>query len=161
MANPALELAATRIASNLLLQAGLPNAHLLSPAEAPAALKGLGATWTSAAGVGSVVVLPSTAGHDASQVALSMIVGGANTCKGEFAAGRSTALVDDTLVTKAFAACVDSSGTRNVHYFVLHRDGSWYVVYAVVPLDKPGGNGDSPLRDAAFQAMAVKVALYQ
>jgi len=161
IASPALELAATRIASNLLLQAGLPNAHLLSPAETPAALKGLGASWTSAAGAGSVVVLPSNAGPDASQVALAMIVGGANTCKGEFAAGRSTSLVDDTLVTRAFAACSDSSGTRNVHYFVLHRDGSWYIVYAVVPLEKPGANANSPLRDAAFEAVAVKAALYQ
>jgi hypothetical protein len=35
-ADAELELAATRIASNLLLQAGLPNARLLSSAETPA-----------------------------------------------------------------------------------------------------------------------------
>ncbi len=160
-ANPQLELAATRIASNLLLQAGLPNAHLLAPAETPAALRGMGAAWTSAAGFGSVTVLPSTAGHDASEVALGMIVGGAKACKGEFAAGRSTALVDDTLVTKSFTACNDSTGTRSIRFFVLHREGTWYVVYAVVAPDKPGASGDSPLRDAAFQAVAVKAALYQ
>lgn len=161
MANPALELAATRIASNLLLQAGLPNAHLLAPAETPPALKGLGAAWTSSAGSGSVTVLPNTAGRDASQVALAMIVGGANICKGEFAAGRTTTLVDDTLVTKSFTACNDSAGTRTVHFFVLHREGTWYVVYAVIPLMKPGTAGESPLSDAAFQTVAVKAALYQ
>jgi hypothetical protein len=37
--NADLELAAIRIASNLLLQAHLPNAHLLSPSETPAALR--------------------------------------------------------------------------------------------------------------------------
>jgi hypothetical protein len=162
VAGAQLELVATRIASNLLLQAQLPNAHLLSPADTPNALKGMGAAWTSEAGFGSVAVLPPTAGHDSYDVALQMIIGGAKGCKGEFAAGRSTTLVDDALITKAFTACNDSVGTRTVRFFVLHREGSWYIVHAMVPAGKNAeATADSPLRDATFQAAVVKAALYQ
>jgi hypothetical protein len=122
----------------------------------------MGASWTSEVGTGSVAVMPPNIGHDSYEVALRMIVGGANACKGEFAAGRSTSLVDETLVTKAFTACSDSSGTRTVRFFVLHREGSWYIVHAAIP--SIGGKdpaGGSPLQDAVFQAAVVKTALYQ
>ena len=161
------ELAATRIASNLLLQSKLPNGHLLNPNEIPPALKGLGAAWSSDVGFGSVMVLPPQPGKDVQHVALDTIVGGANNCKGEFAAGRSTSLVDDTLVTKAFTACSDSGGTHSVRFFILHRETSWFIVYAIVPppLVPNGGvtQADMPagLQDSSFQAVAVKAALYQ
>jgi len=113
------------------------------------------------AGSGSVAVLPAGAGHDPFDVALRMIVGGAVGCKGEFAAGRSTTLVDDTLVTKAFTACNDSGGTHAVRYFVVHKEGSWYIVHAVVPPKGVDVAVDSPLRDAALQTAIVKAAYYQ
>lgn len=156
-----LDLAATRIASNLLLQAKLPNAHLLAPSETPAPLRGHGAAWTSTVGTGAVAVIPPGAGRDPNQVALAMIVGAGAACKGEFAAGRSTTLVDDTLVTKAFTACTDSSGTHAVHYFVLHRESSWYIVHAVMAPQGAMPQANSPIEDAAFQAAVVKAALYQ
>jgi hypothetical protein len=156
-----LELAATRIASNLLLQAKLPGAHLLTPAETPPTLKGLGAAWSSDAGTGSVLVMPPTAGHGPNEIAQALLSGGANACKGEFASGRSTSLVDDTLVTKAFTACSDSQGTRAVRFFIVHREGSWYIVHAVVPPKGIEAAADSPLHDATFQAAVVKAALYQ
>ena len=161
------ELAATRIASNLLLQSKLPNGHLLNPNEIPPMLKGLGAAWTSDVGFGSVMVVPPQPGKDVQHVALETIVGGANACKGEFAAGRSTSLVDDTLVTKAFTACSDSTGTHSLRYFILHRETSWFVVYAIVPPASVPNGGLSqadmpgPLQDSNFQAVAVKAALYQ
>jgi hypothetical protein len=123
-------------------------------------LKGLGAAWTSDAGAGSVMVMPPNTGHDPSEVALRLLDGGATACKGEFAAGRSTNLVDDTLVTKAFTACSDSQGTKAVRYFIVHREGSWYIVHAVVPPKGIEAAADSPLHDAAFQAAVVKAALY-
>ena len=160
------ELAATRIASNLLLRAKLPNGRLLSPAESPPALKGLGAAWVSDAGLGSVMVLPAQPGKDVQQVALGTIVGGASACKGEFAAGRSTALVDDTLVTKTFIACGDSTGTRGLRHFIVHREGTWFVIYTIVPPPSPGGGASradmpEPLKDENFQAFAVKAAVYE
>jgi hypothetical protein len=156
-----LELAATPIASNLLLQAKLPSAHLLTPAETPPGLKGQGAAWSSDAGTGAVMVMPPNAGHDPNEVARGLLDGGANACKGEFAAGRSTTLVDDTLVTKAFTACSDSQGTKAVRYFIVHREGSWCIVHAVVPPKGIEAAADSLLHDAAFQAAVVKAALYQ
>lgn len=156
-----LELVATRIATNLLLQAKLPSAHLLTPAETPPALKGLGASWTSDVGAGSVQVLPPNAGHGPNDVAQALLALGGNACKGEFAAGRSTTLVDDTLVTKAFTACSDSQGTKAIRFFIVHREGAWYIVHAVVPPKGVEAAADSPLHDTVFQAAVVKSALYQ
>jgi hypothetical protein len=65
------------------------------------------------------------------------------------------------MVTKAFAACSDSQGTKAVRFFIVHREGSWYIIHAVMPPRGIEPAADSPLRDAAFQAAAVKAALYQ
>jgi len=75
--------------------------------------------------------------------------------------------VDDTLVTKASTACSDSAGTHSVGYFILHRETSWYIVYAIVPpAGAPNGgvgqaSAPGALGDTNFQSVAVKAALYQ
>jgi hypothetical protein len=159
--SPELELAATRIASNLLLQTKLPNARLLSPAEAPADLKGRGVAWTSDAGLGSVELLSAAAGKDPQQVASSLISSDAAYCKGDFASGRSSELVDDKVVTKAFTGCKDSNGARAYRYFILQGDPAGYIVYVLSGAQSaaaPAAAESSPLQAATFQAAAVKAA---
>jgi hypothetical protein len=158
--NARLELAAMRIASNLLLQARLPNARLLSSAETPAALRGRGVVWTSNAGVGAVELLSAQAAKDPQEVASSLINSDANTCKGDFASGRSSELVDNKVVTKARTACKDSTGSRGFRYFIVTGPGGEFVVYEL------GNNSveqappeDSPLADPVFEAAAVRAAV--
>lgn len=158
-----LELAATRIASNLLLQSKLPNARLLDPSETPDALRGHGVAWTSDAGAGAVALVSASAGKDPQQVASSVITNDATACKGDFASGRSSELVDDNVVTKAFTGCKDSAGARASRYFILRAPDGGFIVYVV------GGSGagnapqqdGSPLADTPFQAAAVKAAFKQ
>ncbi|HBK07668.1 MAG TPA: hypothetical protein DDZ81_17750 [Acetobacteraceae bacterium] len=160
-----LEMAATRIATNLLLQAKLPNARLLSGTETPAGLKGRGAVWTSDNGLGAVELLPASTGKDPQQVASNMLSGDASQCKGDFASSRSSDLVDGKIVTKANSLCTDSSGARTIRYFILQADPSGYVVYALTG-PNAGNSGASsgsasttpPMRDADFQTAAVKAA---
>jgi hypothetical protein len=155
-----LELAATRIASNLLLQAQLPNARLLSKAETPEAIQRLGVAWKSDAGMGAVELLAPTAARDPQQLASQLITADAAACKGDFASGRSSELIDNTVVAKAFTGCKTSSGSAAFRYFILHNEGSGYVVFALT-----AGNTEqqssSPLSDTLFAPAAIKAAFGQ
>lgn len=154
-----LQLAATRIASNLLLQAKLPNAQLLTPAETPEDIRRLGVAWKSDFGLGAVELLPSTAGSDSQHVASGILDADAAVCKADFASGRSSELVDDTVVTKVLSACKDSTGTRAIQYFIVHREGAPYVVYALVSTSINGASAEPQApNEANFQAAAVRAA---
>ena len=157
-----LELAATRIASNLLLQANFPHAHLLSSADTPPQIRGHGAAWTSDDGLGAVEIVAASAAKNASQLVSQLVASDSAGCKGDFASGRSNELVDDNVITKAFTGCKDSSGTRAYRYFIIQAATSDFIVYA---LTGAGGtapsSSDAPTSDARFQTAAVKAAFSQ
>jgi hypothetical protein len=155
----ALELAATRIATNLLLQADLPHARLMSASETPTTLRGRGAAWVSDAGLGAVEIVSATAGKDPNQVASGLVATDSAACKGDFASGRSSDLLDDKVITKAFTGCKDSTGAHAFRYFILQSATGDFIVYELT--DSGGGAspaGSSPTSDARFQAAAVKAA---
>jgi hypothetical protein len=128
--------------------------------DTPARLKGRGAAWSSDLGEGAVALLPALVATDPQQAASQLISSDAATCKGDFASGRSSELVDDKLITKAFTGCKESTGTRAFRYFILQRPGSGFVVYELTgPTASSAEGGDSSApRDATFQAAAVKAA---
>jgi len=153
------EMAATRIATNLLLQAKLPNAHMLSPADTPDALKGRGAAWASDVGGGAVELLPASAGKDSPQVATSILAADAARCKGDFVSGRSSDLVDNRIVVRATSVCKDSEGARGFRYFILQGEPAGFVVYALSnPVSPSSAAPVTSLSDADFQTVAVKAA---
>lgn len=154
-----LELEATRVASNLLLAAKLPDAHLLPPSETPAALRGRGVAWTSDDGSGAVELLPATVGQGPAAVGSELIDSDARACNGDFASGRSSALVGDKVVTKVFTGCKDRQAASLVRYFIVQGSGGEFIVYSLFG-DKttaPPASG-SPLSDPTFQAAAVTAA---
>lgn len=154
-----LELEATRIASNLLLQANLPHAHLLSNADTPPQIRGRGAAWVSDEGLGAVEIVSATAAKDAGQVASEMVASDSAGCKGDFASGRSNELLDDKVITKAFTGCKDSSGTHTYRYFILEASSNDYIVYALTGGAKsPPSSSGTSANDTDFQAAAVKAA---
>jgi len=152
------ELLAMRVASNLLLQAKFPNAQIVSQAETPKALQGHGVMWKSDIGGGAVDVVPRSAGTDAQQIASNLIAGDGAGCKGDFASGRSSELVDGKIVVRAFTGCKDSTGANSLHYFVLAGPGEEFIVYAVLNRGAVPVPPESPLADPAFQAAAVKAS---
>ena len=155
-----LELAATRIASNLLLQAKLPNAHILERTETPVGLRGRGVAWTSDIGAGAVELLPQGTAQGAQQIASQLIDADATVCKGDFFSGRSSELVDNTLVTRTFTGCKEAAGTQSVRYFILHKEEAGYNVYALTTSGAAGADSTrpAPLQDSACQAAAIKAA---
>lgn len=154
-----LELEATRIASNLLLAAKLPDAHLLPLSQTPAGLRGHGVAWTSDDGSGAVELLPATAGEGPQNVGSRLIESDARACKGDFGSGRSSALVDNKVVTKVFTACRAPQGASIVRYFIVQGTGGEFIVYALFG-DATGGASPhgSPLADPTFQGSAVAAA---
>ncbi|MGH7117407.1 MAG: hypothetical protein ACREFP_00155 [Acetobacteraceae bacterium] len=158
-ANSSLDLAATRIASNLLLAARLPRARLLTPAETPAPLRNHGVAWTSDVGSGAVLVVPHNESKNAVTVASSLIDSAADACRGQFASGRSSDVIDNHPVAKAFTGCKDAGGTTLVRYFVLQAANGAYVIFALVGTpDSDSHLSTSPLADAPFQSAAVEAA---
>jgi hypothetical protein len=155
------ELIATRIASNLLLQTRLPNAYLLSQSEMPQQLRGHGVAWRSDVGAGAVEIVSQSAGKDPQQVASNVIAADGASCKGDFASGRSSELVDDKVVAKAFTACKDQAGSNVLHYFVMTGADGRYVVYVLLNGTASPPPADSPLSDSVFQAAAVKAMFAQ
>lgn len=160
--NSQMEVDAVRIASNLLLDAHLPNAHLLSPNETPPGLRGHGVAWTSDAGWGAVELFSPAVAKNAQQVASDLIASDTAACKGDFASGRSSEVVDNKTVTKAFTGCKESTGTHAFRYFIVRGAEQNFVVYEIAgsPAASVATDG-APLSDARFQTAAVKAAFPQ
>jgi hypothetical protein len=54
-------------------------------------------------------------------------------CKGKFASGRTSELVDSDVVFRGFSSCGDSDGSRFSQYFIVSRTkGGWFVMFSVV-----------------------------
>jgi hypothetical protein len=138
----ALQLEATRIASTFLLEARLPNAQLVPPSRTPAPLSAHGVMWTSDAMVGAVLVYPPGAAAGTQEVAALIIAEEARRCRGTFVSGRSSGLIDETVVTRAFSGCEDSSGSHRTAFIVVARSGGGQIAFGFTPLAV--GDADAP-----------------
>jgi hypothetical protein len=156
------ELIAMRLASNLLLETKMPNAHLLAASETPPQLRNRGVVWTSDAGIGAVMIFPAAiAGKDAQEVTTWLISNDATACKGDFVSGRASELVDNTIVARSTTECKDTAGLHVHRFFTLPGPtNSDFIVFEIDRdgKDKPAPASDSPLGDTNFQAAAVKAA---
>jgi len=80
-------------------------------------------------------------------------------CKGNFAAARSSDLVDGDVVFRAALSCEEGQNDRTAQYFVTPRRRGGFVVFAVIGNNGGGGlSSDRPepdsLAKAALQAAA-------
>jgi hypothetical protein len=159
--NAVLELAATRITTNLLLQARLPNARLIPSSDAPEYVRGRGAAWKADGSSGSVVIFPRGIVADAQTAATQVVQSDSNSCKGDFASVRSQDLVDGKIVTRVATTCKASSITWTIRYFILDGEQDGWIVYAVVGGEpNPTRPEDQPMSDANFQSAAVRSTNY-
>ncbi len=158
-----MQLLATRIASNLLLQAQLPNARLLAPSEVPSEFREVaadGVAFVSDAGLGLVRLIRSSDGNSSQMVASNLIASDATACKGEFASARSTSLVDNDVVTRASVACRQSETGFSTNYYIVERRGFGFVVVGVLNADRDGAPGGARpgIGEAALQLAVSKAA---
>ena len=54
-------------------------------------------------------------------------------CKGKFASGRISELIDSDVVFRGYAVCDDSYGPRTAEYLIVpRRKGGGFVIFSVV-----------------------------
>ncbi len=64
-------------------------------------------------------------------VAFTVIANDAKACKGKFASGRMSELVDSDVVFRGLATCEDCDGSRIAEYFIVPRPKGGFVMFAV------------------------------
>jgi hypothetical protein len=131
-ASTELQLEATVLASNFIIRSTLNGARLLNRSETPVELASTGAAWRSDEAAGFVRIIPTDANIKGIDVTASIIAADAKDCKGKFASGRKSELIDSEVVFHGFASCEDSNGARFAQYFVVPRTKGGFVMFSVV-----------------------------
>ena len=130
--SPEMQIEAIELASNFILKTTLHNPRVLSRAETPIAVASHGAAWKSDEAVGFVRIVPPMDGVKGLDVAAVVVATDAKDCKGKFASGRTSELVDSDVVFRGFSSCEDSGGARLSQYFIVSRKKGGFVVFSVV-----------------------------
>jgi hypothetical protein len=130
--SPELQIEAIEIASNFILKTALHSPKVLSRAETPVELAATGAAWRSDEATGFVRIVPPQNNVKGLDVAAAVVANDAKDCKGKFASGRVSELVDSDVVFRGFASCEDSDGARVAQYFIVPRDKGGFVMFSVV-----------------------------
>jgi len=122
---------AVQLASNFLIKAQLQNAHIVDRSEMSAELASYGAAWKSEEATGFVRIIPTSADVKGLDVAATVVANDAKACKGKFASGRMSELVDSEVVFRGLATCEDSDGSRMAQYFILPRKKGGFILFSV------------------------------
>jgi len=125
-----LDLEAIQIASNFLIGSQMRGARVLPKAETVNFVANT-AQWKSEDAYGFVRILPHQEGTKGIDVAASIVASDAKDCKGKFASGRTSELVNSDVMFRGFSTCEDSRGTRVSQYFVVPRDKGGFIIIAV------------------------------
>jgi hypothetical protein len=126
-----LRLEATELASNFVVNGLLHHPKVLTRAETPVALASYGAVWRSDEATGFVRIIPPADGMKGLDVAAAVVANDAKECKGKFASGRTTELVDSDVVFRGLSSCEDSEGPRLAYYFIVPRKKGGFVMFSV------------------------------
>ena len=127
-----LQIEAIELASNFILKTTLHNPRVLSRSETPIAVAATSAGWRSDEAAGFVTIVPPKEGIKGLDVASTVVASDARDCKGKFASGRTSELVDSDVVFRGFSSCEDSDGPRISQYFIVSRKKGGFVLFSVV-----------------------------
>lgn len=127
-----MQIEAIELASNFILKTTLHNPRVLSRSETPIAVASAGAAWRSDEAIGFVRIIPPKEGVKGLDVASTVVAMDAHDCKGKFASGRTSELVDSDVVFRGFSSCDDSGGARISQYFIVSRKKGGFVLFSVV-----------------------------
>ena len=130
--SPEMQIEAIELASNFILKTTLHNPRVLNRSETPIAVASTGAAWSSDEAIGFVRIVPPKDGVKGLDVASAVVAMDALECKGKFASGRTSELVDSDVVFRGFSSCDDSSGPRISQYFIVSRKKGGFVLFSVV-----------------------------
>lgn len=149
---------AIHLASNFILQGDFRNARFLKEAEIAPADISFDAVWEADGAGGAVKLFPPQEGVTGTDIATALASGESASCKGRFASGRASELLDDTIVYRGFASCDDSSGARVAQFYVLPRSDKSFATFIVVSrefLSQDPESVDASI--ARYQEAAIRV----
>jgi hypothetical protein len=130
--SPEMQIEAIELASNFILKTTLHNPRVLSRSETPISVASAGAAWRSDEAIGFVRIVPPKEGVKGLDVASAVVAMDAKDCKGKFASGRTSELVDSDVVFRGFSSCDDSDGARISQYFIVSRKKGGFVLFSIV-----------------------------
>jgi len=79
-----------------------------------------------------VRIVPAQNNVKGLDVAAAVVATDAKDCKGKFASGRMSELVDSEVIFRGFASCEDSDGARIAQYFIVPREKGGFVMFSVI-----------------------------
>jgi hypothetical protein len=120
-----------RLATDFLVKARLPDAHLVV-ADKPPALADFAAVWRAAGAAGAVKIIPPGPDVSAIGIASNLLAVDPQVCKGDFAAARFQINVGSSAVFSAVLSCTEAHEQRVTEYFVAPRRQGGFVVFAVI-----------------------------
>jgi hypothetical protein len=155
-----LDIEALKLATNFLLKAQIPNAKVLSRDELPTELASYNSAWRADGIAGAVKIIPTSGDTKGIDIAARVAGEDARECKGKFASGRTSELVDSDVMFRGFSSCEDSQGLRSSQYFIIPRKKSnGFVIFSVTAAATTNGSSVtqkdekiSDFRKAAFEA---------
>jgi hypothetical protein len=130
--SPEFQIEAIELATNFILKSALRNPQVLPRSETPAEYVSFAAAWKSDEAFGIVRIVPPQANLKGIDVAAAVAAGDAKDCKGKFASGRMSELVDSDVVFRGFASCDDTDGPRTAQYFIVPRKKGGFILFSVV-----------------------------
>ncbi len=154
-ANAGMETVARKLASGLMTEGGMTDGRVRVPVEKPDSLKGRGVVWSTDSGTGVVGIMVTPSLLDA---AARLVRDEHSACPVPLVAGGGVDVADGKLVLAVVAACNDPRGTKYTRYFIFHRAGIGYIVFAMPPT---GAEMEplltSPLHSLAFVQIAGRL----
>src|SRR5262249_54056820 len=105
-----LQIEAIQLATNFILQSRLQNPKVLDRSQTPVAFATFGAAWKSYEAMGAVKIIPPDPSIKGLDVAAAVAGADAKDCKGKFASGRVSELIDSEVVFRGFSSCEDTDG---------------------------------------------------
>lgn len=112
--------------------------------------------------MGAVKIVPPDGGQTKGlDVAAAIAANDSAACKGKFASGRVSELVDSDVVFRGFSSCEDSEGARTAQFFVVPRKAGGFVIFSVANFETlPGGSTSRFTEDhlEGFQKAALTAA---
>lgn len=121
-----LRLRATTMVANMINRAGLRDARILTPEQAPKRMRGYDVVWRAPGVLGGLQIIPPKKHLTAERLTAALLASDAAACKGSFKSGIKTdALSKSSRTVRLFTDC---QGLE-----------SWRSLYSIMPIPKGGG----------------------
>ncbi|MGI8724738.1 MAG: hypothetical protein ACR2J1_05180 [Methyloceanibacter sp.] len=157
--SPELQIEAIQLATNFMLKSRLPNPRVLARGETPVEFASFGAAWTSDEAVGAVKIIPADPSIKGIDVASAVAGADAKECKGKFASGRVSELVDSEVVFRGFSSCEDTDGSRSAQFFVVPRKQGGFIIFSIASMQgMPSGEITKEENLVGFQKAALSAS---